>query len=134
MVLVEISAPVMETEKEEKVFRALENLFPGIKFRREGDLIVGKCGESGLLVLKEKVWSQRILDTVREELLRNYSPEKKESFIHLSKQAAFAGKVSVVDEPSEEELGTIKVVFRGEDVLRFIDKFSPPTRDGKPIF
>ncbi len=134
MVLIEVKAPVFETESEEKVIRALQNLFPGLKFRREGRFIVGTAGESGALVLKEKIWNQYILDTVREELLKNYNPESKETVLHLSKQAAFAGKVAIVDDPQEEELGTIMVTFRGADVLRFIDKFTPPTKDGKPIF
>jgi len=80
--------------------------------------------------LKEKIWGKKILDTVRAVLLRNLREKRTELLLH--KQAAYAGKVGLVEFDDESPFGAIHVEICG-NLEEFIDWFSPKTKEGKPI-
>ena len=130
MVSVRIWCRVDELEDEEKVRRALENLFPTVSFKKEKDVLVGAGKRKDLVFLKEKIWGKKILDTVRAVLLRNLREKRTELLLH--KQAAYAGKVGLVEFDDESPFGAIHVEICG-NLEEFIDWFSPKTKEGKPI-
>ncbi len=130
MVELIIWAPVKKTEREDRVKKALNNLFPTVNFRREGEIIKGRGKRKDIEFLKSLIWAKRILDTCRNFLTSHQIGDKTE--ILFNKQAAFAGKVSLVDSDEESPMGAIHVETKG-NLEEFIDWFSPPTKDGKPI-
>lgn len=127
---VRITAPVRDTEIEERVADAITNLFPGAEVESvNGEL---RAETHSLEHFSELLHRRAILDTARSEFFRTL---KDDSFsFRLRKQAAFEGVVNfAVDEPGE--LGDIHVHVRVDepDVETFIDHVAPPTEDGKPI-
>jgi len=52
----------------------------------------------------------------------------------LHKQALAAGRVSLVDSPSESPLGAVVVRVEHPDPARVVDWLAPPTKDGRPIY
>jgi len=133
-VSVKVSALVYPTEIQEKVEKAVKNLFPvglhledyGIpRLHGEGDL-------ESLRVLHRRLREERILDTARQVLLSGVSGSTAQFM--LNKQVAFAGKVNFP--AGEESLGSIYVEISAEnkeDLLRIIDWLAPKTLEGKPI-
>ena len=131
MVKLKVWCAIDEVENEKKVIKALKNLFPSIKFRKEEEKVVGIGKKSDIEFLREKIWWKKILDTVRETLIQNLTNEKTELLLH--KQAAFSGKVALVETDEESPFGAIHVEIMGKNLEEFIDWFSPKTKKGKPI-
>ncbi len=127
MVKLKVWTEINETESEEKILRALRNLFPTLKFRKERGKIEGEGKKIDLEYLRERIWAKRILDTVRSQLLRGGMR------LMLNKQAAYAGKIAVVEDPDESPLGPIYVEIETHNPEEFLDWFSPKTKNGKPI-
>ncbi len=130
MVKVKVWCRVDELEDPDRVKKALTSIFPTIRFRRTEGGFEGEGKQKDLMFLKELVWSKRVLDTVRSSLIRNLKNNRTELMLH--KQAAFAGKLGVVESDEESPFGAIHVLFEG-NVEEFIDWFSPKTKDGKPV-
>jgi len=127
---VEITAPVYDTELEERVARAITNVFPGADPELRHGELAGEVHE--LSRLSELLHRQEILDTARSVFYEN---RRGEGFsFDLKKQAAFEGKINfAVGEPAE--LGDIHVRVRvtEPDVEEFIDHVAPRTEEGIPI-
>lgn len=133
-VSVKVSALVHPTETQEKVEKAVKNLFP-VELHLEDYGIPGLHGEGeleSLRVLHRRLREERILDTARQVLLSGVSGSTTQ--FRLNKQVAFAGKVNFP--AGEESLGSVYVEISAEnkeDLLRIIDWLAPRTVEGKPI-
>jgi len=126
----EITAPVYDTEVQDRVIEAIAAIFPEAELEfRNGELT---ATVHSLEQLSEQLHRQAILDTARGVFFGNRSGD---SFsFRLKKQAAFQGLVNfVVDDPGE--LGVIAVRVRVEEpsVEEFIDHVAPRTEDGQPV-
>ena len=127
---VRITAPVQDTEIEERVADAITNLFPGAEVATvDGEL---RAETHNMDHFSELLHRRAILDTARGEF---FGTLQNDSFsFSLKKQAAFQEVVNFsVGKPGE--LGDIHVHVRVDDpsAEEFIDYIAPPTRDGKPI-
>ncbi|MHC1580653.1 MAG: RNA-binding domain-containing protein [Methanopyraceae archaeon] len=134
------------TEDEEKVLKALGNLFDLDLFEKVGEERLGdvkriefECrgpqARLSLGRLYERLREQEILDAARRVLREGVTAEGSILF-HLNKQAAFANAVSF-SEGGESPLGPIVVeIFPKDpdDVDKVIDWLAPETIDGKPIY
>ncbi len=121
---------VHPSESEEKVKRALRNLFPQLEFAREGDRLLGESSDpSALSRIHQLLRAHQILDTARSVLFRNKTDNR--TCFALNKQAAFVGKLSFTD--GESPLGPIMVELEAPDLERLIDYLAPRTRDGQPV-
>jgi hypothetical protein len=127
---VQITAPVADTERETRVAKAIQNLFPSAEVEsRHGELI---AETHDLSDLSEQLHRREILDTARGVFFENLQGDTF-SF-DLKKQAAFAGVVNFAVGEADE-LGAIHVRVRVSDpsAEEYIDHVAPPTEDGKPI-
>jgi predicted RNA binding protein with dsRBD fold (UPF0201 family) len=127
---VEITAPVYDTEVEERVARAITNLFPGAEPELRHGELAGEVHE--LSHFAEQLRRQEILDTARSVFFENLQGDT--FAFDLKKQAAYVDRVNfAVGEPAE--LGDLHVRIRvGEPgVEEYIDHLAPPTEDGVPI-
>ena len=117
-----VKTRVYPTESEEKVKRALKNIFD-IEFKMENDYIIGESEKiENLDILKEKLKNQAIRDSARSIFLKNLV-EKKLKF-NLNKQAAFVGVVNFLE---ESKLGVIEVEIESDDITKIIDLIAPST-------
>jgi|Deesub1362B_J571_1020462.scaffolds.fasta_scaffold00034_93 predicted RNA binding protein with dsRBD fold (UPF0201 family)/cytidylate kinase len=129
---IEITTKIYPTEDEQKVISAIKNFFPDaiieIKSDDGGAL---KAKAKDLTQFRDLLRKQRILDTARQEMLRNVSGN--EITIFLNKQTATISRINFSDE--DAILSPITVTFKvyGVDVQRFIDYLAPQTRAGKPV-
>ncbi len=109
---------VNPTEDLEKVIKSLSNVFDYDELEL-GEGYVEISGEvSCLQPLKEHLEKSRIRDTARKILLKGTIPE--EITFKLSKQAAYVGKVNLVDNELSS-LGEIEITITAEDSEEVID-------------
>ncbi|MGB9684831.1 MAG: RNA-binding domain-containing protein [Candidatus Bathyarchaeales archaeon] len=129
-VTVYIEAEVNPTESEEKVKRAVENVFGNVQTKiqpvHKGALLIAEAkGLEALTKLYNLLRRERIRDAARGALFDGLSG-KTISFC-LNKQVAYAGHVSFSKEVAESPLGPIKVRIECEDPKRLIDWLAPKT-------
>ncbi|MCZ7399632.1 MAG: hypothetical protein O8C62_08140 [Candidatus Methanoperedens sp.] len=134
IITVRVSALVYPTEIEEKVRKAITNLFPvELKLRDFGTpQLYGEGNLESLRLLHRRLREERILDTARHIFLTGV--EGNAAQFRLNKQVAFAGKLNFP--AGEESLGSIYVEISAGDedsLLRIIDWLAPETIDGKPV-
>jgi predicted RNA binding protein with dsRBD fold (UPF0201 family)/cytidylate kinase len=127
---IEIRTKIHPTESEEKVLKAIRNIFP------DAEIEVGDDGEVygraySLERFRELLRRQRILDTARSEILKGR--EGKEVTLYLNKQTATVSRINFCDE--DAVLSPIRVTFRLNNVpfSRFLDYIAPETKDGRPV-
>lgn len=125
MTEVRIKTPIYPTESRKKIKKAINKLFPDIdtKIKEFGDKkqLIGKGDKSNLETFRQKILEQKISDTARSIIKKQYT-------FSLNKQAATVGKINFQEEAA---LGIIRVKISGSDEL--IDWLAPRTEDGKPI-
>ncbi len=131
---VRVSTLVHPTEIEEKVRKAVTNLFPvELQLRDFGTpQLYGEGDLETLRLLHRRLREERILDTARHILITGSSGDTTQFM--LNKQVAFAGKLNFPG--GEESLGSIYVeILAGDEdsLLRIIDWLAPETVDGKPV-
>jgi len=127
---VRVEAEVRPTEDIEKVKKALSNLFNLENYRVAEvgtyKVIIGESSSIvSLLKIREIIVRERIADTVRRILSRG-TVDKYLSF-KINKQAAYIGKLSLVEEDRESSMGPINVFIEANDVKRLIDWLAPNT-------
>ncbi len=107
MVTVRLEVDIYPTEDEEKVEKAIRNIFPNIILSYEEKNDYGRLRGSGE--------GKGTLETLR--MLIRSRRHKTGNIIEflLNKQAASAGKVSFCESELETPLGAIKVVIEGND-------------------
>ncbi len=133
-VMVKVSSLVYPTEMQEKVIKAITNLFPIELHLDEFGIprLYGGGDIDSLRLLHVRLREERILDTARHILLTGI--EANTTQFRLNKQVAFVGKVNFP--AGEESMGSIYVEIlteKREDLLKLIDWLAPQTIEGKPV-
>jgi predicted RNA binding protein with dsRBD fold (UPF0201 family) len=127
-VTVRVEADVNPTESEEKVKRAIENVFGDIstqtKPSRKGDLLVAEVkGLEALEKLQNLLRRERIRSAARPVLFEG--ADGKTIGFCLNKQVAYAGHISFSKEVAESPLGPIRVKITCENPRELIDWLAP---------
>ncbi|PUA33245.1 MAG: hypothetical protein B7O98_02080 [Zestosphaera tikiterensis] len=136
MFLLRVKAELRPTEDEEKVFKALKNLF---EFERLEVIdsypykaVVGESKNiTSLKKLHDILRQERILDAVRNVLIKSKSGSTVEFKLH--KQSAYVGRVSLITYDSESPLGPIVVTISSDKIDEVIEWLAPKTVSGHPI-
>ncbi len=113
-------ASVNPTEDLDKVIGALSNVFDYDDILIAEEMVTVTGNKSCLLPLKEFLEKRQIRDTARRMILKGWNEESKTINLKLSKQAAFAGLVNLVDDDLSA-LGEIEVEISTEDMEEFAD-------------
>jgi hypothetical protein len=121
---VHVEVEINPTESEEKVKRAVENIFGSIptqiKPLHKGKLLVAEAeGLEALAKLYNLLRRERIRDAARKALFEGLNG-KTLNFC-LNKQVAYAGHVSFSKETAESPLGPIKLKIKCENPRQLID-------------
>ena len=132
-----VEIQIRPTEDQDKVLKALKNLFDldDIRVEESGKFkkVIGVSDKvSSLKKFREKIWIQRILDTARSIMIRG-STENTIVFM-LHKQAAYAGRVSFIENENESSLGPMIVRIETKAPREIIDWIAPKTSEGKPLW
>lgn len=114
-VSVQLEVEINPTESEEKVRRAVENIFGGMPILVEASgkrsLMKAEAeGQNTLVKLRNLLRRERIRSAARTVFIEGKGKEAI-SFC-LNKQVAYAGHVSFSEETSESPLGPIRVRIR----------------------
>jgi predicted RNA binding protein with dsRBD fold (UPF0201 family) len=129
-VKVHVEAEVNPTESEEKVKKALWNLFGDLSTQSnpvyKGNVLTAEAkGLETLATLRNVLRRDRIRDASRKALYAGLN-EDGVTF-YLNKQVAFAGHVSFSEAAGESPLGPIKVIVQCENPRELIDWLAPRT-------
>jgi hypothetical protein len=134
---VEVWVEVRPTEDEEKVKRALSNVFIYDELRieeSEGKKYIVAFGEGfkSLVKIHDLIKEQGIEDSARSILMRGV--ENNRVVFHIHKQAAYVGVLSFVTENNESPLGPITFIVETNDTMRLIDWLAPKTSRGRRLY
>ena len=129
-VKVYIEAEVNPTESEEKVKRAVENIFGNVQTRiqstSKGAILTAEAeGLESLTKLYNLLRRERIRDAARGVLFEGLKGNAITFF--LNKQVAYAGHISFSKEVAESPLGPIKVKIECANPRQLIDWLAPKT-------
>jgi len=127
---VQVEADINPTENEDKVKRAVENMFGNLEFevkpQRQGSLLIGRGkGIDALTKLYNLLRRERIRDAARGALYEGLS--EKSIIFYLNKQVAYVGHVSFCQAVAESPLGPIKVEIKCNNPRELIDWLAPRT-------
>lgn len=137
-----IKCPVHPTEEVERVKTAIETYLGKIPFKvvehnQIIELTSSNENRETLSIVRQSIHEKRILDAVRTRLRKNYNDLDITTNIHIDKQAAYIGKLRVIDNDVENPpLGCIEIYITFETnslFEEFLDWFSPKTKDGKVV-
>lgn len=129
-IILHIEIDVNPTESEEKVRKAVWNLFGEIQLElamaKEGcSLKADLQGEEPLSIFRNVLNRDHIRDASRKALYHGL--KGRTLTIFLNKQAALAGHASFSEEEAESPLGPIKVTVESNDPQQLIDWLAPKT-------
>ena len=120
-----VRAHLNQTESQEKVEKAITNLFGELPLQRTKihgmTYIEAKAtGIESMGQLRQRIASDRIRDAARAMLSRWAAKNEKVTF-HLNRQAAYANHVSIYH-ASKSPLGPIEVEIEGppEEIVQFL--------------
>ena len=122
---VEARAMVHPTENLNKVIEALSNIFDYDDLLITENQVTVTGSYSSLIFFKEFLEKQRIRDAARKILLKVLNQDSKKIEFKISKQAAFAGKINLVEDDLSP-LGEIEVIIHTENPDELIDWLCPP--------
>jgi len=125
-----VEVEINPTESEEKVRRAVENIFGSIpmqiKTLQKGSVLVAEAkGLESLTKLYNLLRRERIRDAARGALFEGLDGKTISFF--LNKQVACVGHVSFSKAVAESPLGPIKVKIECESPKELIDWLAPKT-------
>jgi predicted RNA binding protein with dsRBD fold (UPF0201 family) len=130
-ILLEITTKINLSESDEKVKKAIHNIFPTIDLVIEDNFIIrGKSSKFSVLnKFCNLLYEQKILDGARKCFLEGIEFEgsdnlKQKSVLHLNKQTALYGKVNF-SSPSESPLGPITISIETTNFELFSNAFFP---------
>jgi predicted RNA binding protein with dsRBD fold (UPF0201 family) len=123
-VTVYIEADVNPTESEDKVKRAIENLFGAVEINvepmyRGAKITSMRKGPDALTKLRNLLRRERIRAAARTVLIAGI--DRNAVSFCLNKQVAYVGHASFCQEEAESPLGPIKVKIESENPRRLID-------------
>ena len=129
-VSVYVEVEINPTESEDKVKRAVENIFGNIPMQtkplhRESLLIAEAKGLEALTKLYNLLRRERIRDAARKVLFKELSGNVISFF--LNKQVAYAGHISFSEAMAESPLGPIKVKITCKSPKELVDWLAPKT-------
>jgi predicted RNA binding protein with dsRBD fold (UPF0201 family) len=129
-VTVRVETEVNPTESEEKVKRAVVNVFGDVhvvvKPSHRGSILEAEVeGKEALVRLRNLLRAERIRAAARKALFRGISGNI--IGFCLNKQVAFAGHVSFSEETAESPLGPIRVAIECDDPKELVDWLAPRT-------
>ncbi|HHT18590.1 MAG TPA: hypothetical protein GXZ72_03420 [Methanobacterium sp.] len=122
---VEARAMVHPTENLNKVIEALSNIFDYDDLLITENQVTVTGSYSSLIFFKEFLEKQRIRDAARKILLKVLNQDSNKIEFKISKQAAFAGKINLVEDDLSP-LGEIEVIIHTENPDELIDWLCPP--------
>jgi hypothetical protein len=125
---VHIEVEINPTEDDEKVKRAVENMFGQVNFevkpQQRGSLLTAETkGLDGLTKLQNLLRRERIRAAARGVLFEGL--REKSIVFYLNKQVAFVGHVSFSEPVSESPLGSIKIEIHCDNPKELIDWLAP---------
>jgi len=129
-VSVYVECDINPTENEDKVKRAVENMFGNLEWevkpQRQGSLLIAR-GRSpdALTKLCNLLRRERIRDAARGALYEGLSG--KSIIFYLNKQVAYVGHVSFSKPMGESPLGPIRVEIHCDNPRELIDWLAPRT-------
>ncbi|WP_042667283.1 RNA-binding domain-containing protein [Desulfurococcus amylolyticus] len=118
MVRIIVEAEVRPTEDAEKVKKAVKNIFAG-------DIIIQELGNKYRVVkgvsptieslkpLKNLAKTQQVEPALKNYLIKYRTTTSITLLLH--KQAAYAGKLSLIDSEKESPLGPVKIIIEGDE-------------------
>jgi len=129
-ITIQIEAEVNPTESEEKVKKAIWNLFGELSTRVEpaqkgSTMIALHIGQEPLVTFRNLLHRDHIRDASRKALYQGLKGGTLT--VYLNKQVAFAGHVSFAEPEVESPLGPIKVIIQTKDPVQLIDWLAPRT-------
>lgn len=129
-VTVHIEADVSPTESEEKVRKAVQNLFGDVptqtKPTHKGNILTADTqGQATLFTLQNVLRRDRIRDAARKALF--HGSRGNTIRFYLNKQVAFAGHASFSEAEGESPLGPIQVTIECENPTELINWLAPRT-------
>jgi predicted RNA binding protein with dsRBD fold (UPF0201 family) len=129
-VIVHVEVEVNPTESEDKVKRAVSNLFGDLPTQMQSaqkgaTLTAEGKNIDALATLRNVLKRDHIRDAARKSLLRGLA-ENTFTF-YLNKQVAFAGHTSFSEAEGESPLGPIKVTIETDDPMQLVDLLAPRT-------
>jgi predicted RNA binding protein with dsRBD fold (UPF0201 family) len=127
---IQIQADINPTEDEDKVKRAVENVFGNPEFeikpqKRGSQLIAKTRGIEGLTKLYNLLRRERIRDASRAVLYGGMSGNS--IVFYLNKQAAYVGHISFSQPTGESPLGPVRVEITCSNPKEVIDWLAPRT-------
>ncbi|MGC9152340.1 MAG: RNA-binding domain-containing protein [Vulcanisaeta sp.] len=133
----EVWVEVRPTEDEEKVKKALGNVFIYDDLRVEESegkryLVALGFGFKSMVKIHNLIKEQGIEDSARSVLMRGI--EGNRVVFHIHKQAAYAGVLTFVTEKNESPLGPITFIVETNDPRRLIDWLAPKTSRGRRLY
>lgn len=129
-VTIHIEADVNPTESEEKIKKALTNIFGGLTTETKPQqkitlLTAQEKGLEALIMLRNLLARDKIRDAARKALRNGINGEA--ITVYLNKQVAFAGHASFSEPNAESPLGPIKLTIQTTDPIQLIDWLAPRT-------
>ena len=115
---IEAETCVNPTEDQDKVIKALSNVFDYDELEIGKNYVIISGGCSTLAYLKEFLEKKKIRDTARKIFFKGTKNNKIR--FKLSKQAAYAGRINLVEE-NLSLLGEIEVQIKTEDPEKTIE-------------
>ena len=129
-ITVHVETEVYPTENEEKVKRAVENIFGDIPLQikptNSGSMLTAEAkGQEKLVKFHKVLRNDRVRDAARRVLFG--SARRGAISFCLNKQVAFSGHISFSEEISESPLGPLKVTIKCESPRQLIEWLAPKT-------
>jgi len=136
---IEVRAPVYPTEDSSRISEALKHPFPDMAFEtsQEGDISWLGCKtttQSSLGTFRSLIHENRIIDAARRILERKWNGTF--TSLQIDKQAAYRGKLRIIDLDDDPPLGFIDIIITTNDESQFeefLKWITPPTKDGRIV-
>lgn len=118
-----VEAQIKHSESEEKVAKAISNLFGSSGEKRvEEDRVLFLSQEiSSLQLLKDQFRDRRVRAVARRLMLSNTEEGAIQTTLLLNKQAAMVRIAALCDDPSESPLGPIVLRIRSRNLRKIVD-------------
>lgn len=127
-ITISITAEIKNTEMEERVKKAISNVFgdvnPIVNVDSNYKIVnVELFGKDSLFRFRDLLRIDRIRTASRKMLLKGVKDKKILFF--LNKQVAYANHISFSEEPSESALGVIRIEIKSENPKSLINWLAP---------
>ena len=126
--IIKLKSKIKPTEDENKVIKAVKNIFKDAKVVVEDNQLIGEAED--ISRFKELLRSQAILDTARMVLEKGIVGNSTK--FNINKQAAFAGLVNF-DKDIHGGIFVKLIAEEDEDLMKLIKDIAPKTKNGKII-